>query len=75
MEEFKNPENNIENQIERLLSELDNYALEMFPEEMQDKIADEWYFAEMQAVAGKDREQALKDLQDFIEKLKTTPKI
>lgn len=74
-EEIKSPED-IENQIEQLLNELVDYALEMFPEgETREYIADEWYFAEMQAEAGKDREKALKDLQIFVEKLRTTPKI
>jgi len=75
MEKFPSPEN-IENQIEQLLKELDNYALDQFPEEIQDELADEWYFAEEQAKNGKreNREQALEDLRAFIDKLSKTPK-
>lgn len=73
MEKPPSPED-IENQIEELLNELDNYALDQFPEEVQDQLADEWYDAEMEARVGKDRDQALEHLRQFVDKLKETPK-
>ena len=69
MEIPKNLEN-IENQIEQLLTELDNFRLERFPEEKQDAIAQEWYDAEMEGRCGLNREKALENLKNFIEKLK-----
>ena len=73
MEKPPSPEN-IESQIEELLSELDKYALDQFPEEIRDQLADEWYGAEMEARVGKDREGACGRLREFIEKLEKTPK-
>ena len=73
MEKPPSPEN-IESQIEQLLSELDNYALDQFPEETQGQLADEWYGAEMEALAGEDRDQALGHLRQFVYKLSKTPK-
>ena len=73
MEKPPSPED-IESQIEQLLSELDNYAPDQFPEEIQDRIADEWYGAEMEAKVAKDRDQALEHLRQFVDKLSKTPK-
>ncbi len=64
----------IESQIEALLSELDNHALEQFPEEVREQLTDEWYTAEMEARVGKDRNQALEHLSLFVGKLLRTPK-
>ncbi len=69
MEMPLNPEN-IENQIEQLLTELDNFRLEQFPAEKQDAITEEWYDVEMEARVGLNREKALKNLKNFVEKLK-----
>ncbi|OIO65832.1 hypothetical protein AUJ30_00315 [Candidatus Wolfebacteria bacterium CG1_02_39_135] len=65
MEKPPSPENNIE---------LDNYCLDQFPKEIQDQLADEWYDAEMEARVGKDREQGLEHLRQFVDKLSKTPK-
>lgn len=75
MEKPNSPEN-IEGQIKQLLNELDNYALNLFPEEIRDRLADEWYDAEMEAkiVVAKNRDQALERLRQFVEKLSKTPK-
>jgi len=73
MEKPTSPEN-IENQIEQLLSELDNYALDQFPEEAQDQLSEEWYDAEMEAKVAKNREQALEHLRQFVNKLSKKPK-
>ena len=69
MEKSPSPEN-IEDQIEQLLGELDNYALEQFPEDKRDAIAEAWYDAEMEARVGLNREKALENLRKFVEKLK-----
>ena len=68
METPPSPENN-ESQVEQLLGELDNYALDQFPEEIQDQLAEEWDDAEMEARVGKDRDGALERLRQFIDKL------
>ena len=73
MEKPLSPEN-VEARIERFLNELDNYALDQFPEDIQDWLADEWYDAEMEAQVGKDREQAVERLNQFVEKLSKLPK-
>lgn len=73
MEKPPSPEN-IESQIEELLRELDNYALDQFPEEIQEQLEDEWWAAEEEAKVGKDREGACERLRGFIEKLTKTPK-
>ena len=73
MEKFSNIEN-VESQMEQLLSKLDNYALDQFPEEIQDELADEWYDAEMEARVGKNRGQALEHLSQFVNKLAKAPK-
>jgi len=73
MEKPLSPEN-VEARIERFLNELDNYALDQFPEDIQDRLAYEWYDAEMKAQVGKDREQAVERLNQFVEKLSKLPK-
>ena len=77
MEKLPSPEN-LESEIEKLLGALDNYALDQFPDDAQDALADEWYFAEVEARNGRrdpaSREQALADLRAFLEKLAQTPK-
>ncbi len=74
MEKIPTPENNIETQIEQLLSKLDDYALDQFSEEIQDRLEDEWYVTEMEAQVGADRAKALENLRIFLEKLSQTPK-
>jgi uncharacterized protein YbcI len=71
MEQLPNPEN-IESKIEKLLAELDNYALDQFPEKIQNQLADEWYTIEMEARVSANREEALTHLTQFIEKLSNT---
>ena len=73
MEKPPSPEN-IESQIERLLGELEKYALDQFPEEAQDQLAEEWYDAEMEARVGANRDEALEHLRQMVIKLATTPK-
>lgn len=73
MEKPPSPEN-LESEIERLLGELENYALDQFPVEVQDELANDWYDAEMMARVGADREAALTGLQQFVSKLERTPK-
>ncbi len=73
MEKSPSPEN-IEGQIEQLLEEFDNYALDQFPEEIQAQLARDWYDAEMEARVGENREQALEHLRRFVDKLVRTPK-
>jgi len=67
----------IESQIEALLRELDNHAIEQFPEEVRKQLRVEWYDAEEGAKKGKieNRGEALEYLRWFVEKLKNTPKI
>ncbi len=65
----------IESSIRELLEELNKYALDQFPKEIQDELADEWYDAEMEAKTGADREAALQHIQQFVDKLASTPKI
>lgn len=69
MEQTPNLEN-IESQIEKLLTELENFRFEQFPEEKQNTLAQEWYDAEMEARCGINRERALENLKNFVEKLK-----
>lgn len=71
MEKPPNPEN-IELKIEQLLAELNNYALDQFPEKIQNQLADEWYTIEMEARVSANREEALTHLTQFIEKLSNT---
>ena len=73
MEKIPSPES-IEAEIERLLGELATYALDQFPEEAQDQLAEEWYDAEMEAKVGADREHALEYLRQFVNKLESAPK-
>lgn len=73
METPPNPEN-IEGQIEQLLEELENYALDQFSEEIRDGLHEEWYSAEMEARVSKNRDQALEHLRRFVDKLSKTPK-
>jgi len=68
METPPSPENK-ESQIEQLLGELDNYALDQFPEEIQDQLTEEWYDVGMEARVGEDRDGALERLRQFIDKL------
>jgi hypothetical protein len=68
MEQFSTeprPEN-IEAEIERLLDILHGYAelIDEFPE-----IQEEWYYVEMEAETGKDRETAKVHLEEFVKKL------
>lgn len=74
MEKIPTPEDNIEVQIEQFLSKLGNYAFDQFSEEIQDRLEDEWYAAEMEAKTGADRAKALENLQTFLEKLPQIPK-
>ena len=61
------PENleQLEEQIATLLKILDQYDYSILNDEMQE----EWYYAELEAEAGKDRELALLNLQDFLARL------
>lgn len=73
MEKLPNIEN-VESQINQLLEELNNYAINQFPEEIQNQLADDWYDAEMEAKISKDRSQALEHLRQFVDKLARIPK-
>jgi hypothetical protein len=74
LEQPPSPEN-IESQISELLGQLwENYRLDQFPEEAQDRLAEEWYDAEMEANVGADRGKALEHLRQFMDKLAKTSK-
>jgi hypothetical protein len=64
----------IEGQIEQLIGELDDFALDQFPAEAQDALADEWYDVEMEAKVGADRAHALAQLEQFVGKLRSATK-
>lgn len=74
MEELPGPEN-IKSQIEQLLSELDKYAIKELPEKIRERLAHEWFDAEMAVKFGKDkdREQALEHLRQFLDELSKIP--
>ena len=56
----------IETEVEKLLEQLDEYDFDSFGPEVQE----EWYWAELEAGAGKDRELAVVILKRFISTLK-----
>lgn len=55
----------LEQSIENLLKELDNYDMNNFSQEIQE----DWYYVEMEATAGKDREIAKANLEQFLQSL------
>jgi len=64
---------NIESEIEKLLSELYGFAEQY--ENLEPELQNEWYDAEMEAEVGKDREKAKTNLEQFVAKLKEATKI
>jgi len=63
-EQVPSPEN-VDSQIEQLLTQLDNFDFHSSPEEVQE----EWYWAETEARVGEDRDQALARIRQFVDRL------
>ena len=63
-EQVPSPEN-VDSQIEQLLTQLDNFDFHSSPEEVQE----EWYWTETEARVGEDRDQALARIRQFVDRL------
>lgn len=70
MEKFPQPKSpeQIETEISKLLEDLDGYS--EFFDGLSEELQEAWYYAEMEAKVGKNREQAKEEIERFLKVLK-----